>query len=359
MAGVYISYPFCSQKCTFCNFASDVYSHGARARYEKVLLKEIRAHKWCWQPETAYFGGGTPSLMAADLIGELIHAIPGGRLREVTIECAPGTITREMAESWRECGINRVSLGVQSFVTEELRQVGRRHTAEAVNGEVELLRDCGISNINIDLIAGLPSQTRESWAESLDWIERISPPHVSVYIFEVDEDSRLGNELLLGGTRYGAGRVPDDGLVAEFYETAVDRLQAIGIERYEISNFAQPGWESRHNLKYWELERYVGFGLDAHSFDGVRRWSNPDTLDEYFAGRHTQTAPCDISEEHFFVGLRLMKGITPSRDEWSRFAQPIQKWTAAGMLRQDGSQLRLTREAVPVSNEIFQDFLHA
>lgn len=359
MPGVYISYPFCAQKCTFCNFASDVYSRDARAKYEKVLLKEIGAHNWSWQPETAYLGGGTPSLMPVEFLGELMAAIPGERLRELTIECAPGTITCELAGSWRECGVNRVSLGVQSFVTKELRQIGRRHTAEVVKAEVELLRDCGISNINIDLIAGLPGQTRESWAESLDWIERISPPHVSVYIFEVDEDSRLGNELILGGRRYGAGRVPDDGLVAEFYETAVDRLQRMGIERYEISNFAQPGWESRHNLKYWKLEPYAGFGLDGHSFDGTRRWSNPDTLDEYFAGAQIDAAYCDVSEEHFFVGLRLMKGIEPTGEEWARFAAPIRKWTDAGMLHKEGPHLRLAAEAVLISNEIFQDFLHA
>lgn len=358
MPGVYISYPFCNQKCTFCNFASDVYSHEVRARYEEALLKEIRTHKWIWQPETAYLGGGTPSLIAGEFLRDLMAAVPGNQLKEATIECAPGTIIRELVESWRECGINRVSLGVQSFVTEELRQVGRRHTADVVKAEVELLRHCGISNINIDLIAGLPGQTRESWAESLDCIEHISPPHVSVYIFEVDEDSRLGNELILGGTRCGAGRVPDDDLVAEFYETAIARLHNIGIERYEISNFAQRGWESHHNLKYWKLEPYVGFGLDAHSFDGARRWSTSDTLDAYFAGNQSDAVMCDISEEHFFVGLRLMKGIEPSPHEWARFAEPIRKWTNAGMLRTEGSKLRLAREAVLVSNEIFQDFLH-
>jgi oxygen-independent coproporphyrinogen-3 oxidase len=323
-----------------------------------VLLKEITAHNWSWQPETIYLGGGTPSLMPVEFLSKLISAVPGERLSEITIECAPGTITRELVESWNKCGVNRASLGVQSFVTQELRQVGRRHTPQIVKAEIEWLRDSGIPNINIDLIAGLPFQTRESWAESLDWVERLSPPHVSVYIFEVDEDSRLGNELILGRARYGADRVPHDGLVAEFYETAVDRLRKTGIERYEISNFARPDWESLHNLKYWKLEPYVGFGLDAHSFDGTKRWSNPDTLDEYFAGRQINAGPCDISEEHFFVGLRLMKGIEPSREEWARFAEPIRKWTTAGMLRKEGPQLRLTREAVLVSNEIFQDFLH-
>ena len=357
MPGVYISYPFCTQKCTFCNFASDVYSREARERYEQILLKEVNGYEWSWQPDTIYLGGGTPSVMPTGLLRELMGAIPNGRLREVTIECAPGTITRESVDVWRECGINRVSLGVQSLVTQELRQVGRRHTAELVQAEIQLLRESGISNINIDLIAGLPGQTRESWAESLEWVERISPPHVSVYIFEVDEDSRLGKEVILGSARYGANCVPDDELVAELYESAVECLHGLVIERYEISNFARPGWESRHNLKYWNLEPYVGFGLDAHSFDGKRRWSNPDTLENYFAGRQVAFTSCDAAEEHFFVGLRLMKGIEPSREEWVRFEQPIQKWVGLGMLKKDGLRLRLSSRAVLISNEIFQEFL--
>ena len=144
------------------------------------------------------------------------------------------------------------------------------------------MRSEGIENINIDLIAGLPEQTSSSWEASLDWIERLAPAHVSVYIFETDEDSRLGQELIRGGVRYGANRMPSDDVMAELYERAVSRLRTHGFERYEISNFARPGFASRHNLKYWQLAPYVGFGLDAHSFDGKARWSNPDTLPLYF-----------------------------------------------------------------------------
>lgn len=357
MPGAYISYPFCTQKCTFCNFASAVYSHDIRERYEAALLEEIRTHRWSWQPETLYFGGGTPSLMAPGLLRNLMDALPGGCLRETTLECAPGTITADSIRAWLACSIDRVSLGVQSFVTDELHQVGRRHTAATVERELALLRDSGLSNINIDLIAGLPGQTRESWEESLDWIERLAPPHVSVYIFEVDEDSRLGNEVILGGRRYGANRVPEDGLVAEFYERAAARLDMLGIRRYEISNFARPGWESRHNLKYWKLEPYDGFGLDAHSFDGTHRWSNPDSVDAYLESRHAPRTRSNPGEEHFFVGLRLAEGIEPTLEEWRRFAQPIEKWTRAGMLRKEGARLRLESKAVLVSNEILQDFI--
>jgi oxygen-independent coproporphyrinogen-3 oxidase len=290
-----------------------------------------------------------------------MDAIPAENLSEVTIECAPGSFGAKNALAWQACGINRVSLGVQSFVTAELRQTGRRHTAESVAADVGILRDAGIANSNIDLIAGLPAQTPESWELSLDWIETLAPPHVSIYLFEIDEDSRLGKEILLGGKRYGAEVVPSDDTTAQLYERAVYRLEKAGLKRYEISNFARRGFESRHNFKYWRLEPYLGFGLDAHSFDGGQRWSNPETIEAYLdnpLSGHLDRKITDLSEEHFFVGLRMTEGIEPTREEWSRWADPIQKWTSAGMLEKDGSRLRLTSQAVLLSNEILQEFLH-
>ena len=358
MAGVYISYPFCSQKCTFCNFASDVSTPSVIAKYQHALLAEIANNRWAWQPETLYFGGGTPSLMPADFLHALVTAIPGEKLTEITLECAPGTITRESIASWQACGINRLSLGVQSFVTKELRQTGRRHDRHIVECELDQLRSAGLTNINIDLIAGLPEQTLASMDESLEWVERLASPHVSLYIFEIDEDSRLGNEILLGGQRYGAPGVPNDELTAQLYEKASQALRRLGYHHYEISNYAHTGFESRHNLKYWLLEPYVGFGLDAHSFDGRHRSSNADMLDAYFNAEKPPSTTTDLSEEHFFVGLRLLDGIEPTAVEWSRFAKPIAKWESAGMLERAGSRLRLTPPAVLVSNEIFQEFLN-
>ncbi|MBV9081750.1 MAG: hypothetical protein JOZ62_03675 [Acidobacteriaceae bacterium] len=243
-------------------------------------------------------------------------------------------------------------------MTTELRRTGRTHTAETVAREISVLRGAGIENINLDLIAGLPGQSRESWNESLDWIDRLQPPHVSVYVFEIDEDSRLGKESLLGGDRYGAGLLPSDDLVAELYEIAISRLEKVGLRRYEISNFAREGWESRHNLKYWQLEPYAGFGLDAHSFDGESRWSNPDDLDAYLSGtRRDIRTPANVSEERFFVGLRLSRGIAPTAEERSRYAQPIAKWVAAGMLVEEDGRLRLSDQGVLLSNEVLQEFI--
>ena len=359
MAGYYISYPFCNQKCTFCNFASGVSPAETIVRYHAALLTQLRQPSSSLRPETLYFGGGTPSLMPLEFLREVMAMIPSGALPEATMEAAPGTLTPEKLDTWRNCGINRVSLGVQSFSTSELRQTGRCHTAETVTNDVAMLRAHGITNFNIDLIAGLPHQTRESWRASLDYIARLETPHVSVYIFEVDQDSRLGNEMLLGGVRYGASIMPSDDLIADLYETAVTQLADIGIPRYEISNFARPGFESRHNLKYWQLESYLGFGLDAHSHLDGRRFSTADNMADYLddpLGRATDTAT-DPGEEHFFVGLRLDRGIEPTLQEWVRFAAPITKWRNAGMLINHAGRLRLSRTGALVSNEIFQDFL--
>ncbi len=210
MAGVYISWPFCAQKCTYCNFASGVFPRELEAQYLDALCAEIAAADWPWTPATVYLGGGTPGSMRPPDLERVLARVPGKPWLEATLEAAPGALDRAAVEAWRDCGINRVSLGVQSFVEDELRRTGRKHTAAGVERDVALLRDCGIAEINIDLIAGLPSQTLESWRASLQWIERLAPPHVSVYMLEIDADSRLGHELLAGGSRYGAPLVPQE-----------------------------------------------------------------------------------------------------------------------------------------------------
>jgi oxygen-independent coproporphyrinogen-3 oxidase len=364
MAGVYISYPFCAQKCTYCNFASGVFPRELEPRYVASLVSEILQHQWRWQPETVYLGGGTPSGMASGDLDRILSSIPGcGNWKEATIEVAPGAITVECAAAWLRAGINRVSLGVQSFVQRELARTGRKHTPQVVADEIMLLRSAGLHNINVDLIAGLPGQTRASWSESLSWIERIQPPHVSVYMLEIDEDSRLGAEVLLNGKRYGAPDVPSDELTAEFYETAVERLGQMGIQRYEISNFARPAFESLHNLKYWQLEPYAGFGADAHSFDGAMRGQNIESPSDYVAriesgqSARIDSTEANAAEERFFVGLRLTYGVEPRVEEWLRFEQPIQRFIAEGLLARDGSRLRLTDRGVLFSNEVFAEFI--
>jgi oxygen-independent coproporphyrinogen-3 oxidase len=358
VSGVYISYPFCAQKCTYCNFASGVFPRETEVRYRQALAREMGAHLWQWTPDTVYLGGGTPSSLSPEDLRALLRAIPGRPWAEATIEAAPGGITPDAARAWADAGINRVSLGVQSFVEKELRRTGRTHTAQTVAAEIGVLRANGICNINIDLIAGLSAQTATSWGESLDWVERLAPEHVSVYMLEVDQDSRLGREMLLGGVRYGAGDAPSDDATADFYELAVDRLAAVGIVRYEISNFARPGFESRHNLKYWKLEPYAGFGADAHSFDGRTRHQNPESIDDYLTGAGQIDDVPHQSDERFFIGLRLSAGIRPDAAEWRRYDAPIHRFLDAGLLETDGATLRLTRRGVLLSNEVFQEFVN-
>lgn len=363
MPGVYISFPFCSQKCTYCNFASGVMPRTLEGQYIEALRSEIVRHAWRWTPDTVYLGGGTPSQMDPDTLESILALVPWRPWKEATIEAAPGSISAEKAAAWRRSGLNRVSLGVQSFATRELARTGRRHTAETVARDVETLRSAGFEKINIDLIAGLPSQTHESWQESLDWVAKLAPDHVSVYMLEVDEDSRLGRELLAGGSKYSAGDVPSDDLIVEFYEAACEQLEAQGIHRYEISNFARPGSESLHNLKYWRLEPYVGFGADAHSFDGNLRGQNVETALAYVqqmgerGNAVAETVKADLFSERFFVGLRMSEGIRPDAAEWARFEEPIGRFLEEGLLERHGEFLRLTRQGVLLSNEVFAEFV--
>jgi oxygen-independent coproporphyrinogen III oxidase len=357
MAGVYVSYPFCAQKCTYCNFASGVFPRELEAKYVDALRAELRAAAWPWTPETVYLGGGTPSQIDPQALAELLAEIPGRpqgeKWSEATMEAAPGTVTAEKAAVWTCAGINRVSLGVQSFMTPELARTGRKHTAEIVEREVALLREAAIESINVDLIAGLPGQTRASWSESLDWMEKLGVPHVSVYMLEVDEDSRLGREILGSGVRYGAAEVPADDDIADFYELAVERLARMGIERYEISNFARPGFESRHNLKYWRREPYLGFGADAHSFDGAMRWQNPESAAEYVAGFPApERIPADPKAERFFLGLRLREGVPGGE-----FPEVIDRFEREGLLERSHGRVRLTPRGVLLSNEVFAEFV--
>lgn len=354
MAGVYISYPFCAQKCSYCNFASGVFPKDLEPLYQNRLVNEIRGTEWMFTPETLYLGGGTPSLWDLNDLQAVLQALPGAPWHEATMEAAPGTLTKERVAAWVRLGINRVSLGVQSFVDREIRRTGRKHSAEIVAADVALLRECGIDSINLDLISGLAEQTPESWQQSLDWVLRLEVPHVSVYILEVDEDSRLGAEVLLNGKRYGARDIPSEDQQADFYEQAVERLAEAGIYRYEISNFARPGAESAHNLKYWKLEPYLGFGADAHSFDGKWRWQNIEDVKSYALG---STAPdrtlADVKNEKYWVGLRLSEGVVAG----NRFGNEISNLVRDGLLERKDDRIRLTPRGVLVSNDVFQEFL--
>jgi oxygen-independent coproporphyrinogen-3 oxidase len=259
------------------------------------------------------------------------------------------------------------------MVTRELRATGRSHDSETVAAAFANLKEAGIENITADLIAGLPHQTEESWEETLRLLSQLRPAHLSVYMLEVDADSRLGKEILVGGKRYGAGTVPSEEQVVQFYSIALQRLRDSGFERYEISNFAQPGRASRHNDKYWTGAPYFGFGLDAHSYDGQRRWSNTDNLSDYLNALERAKAPIrewkllgdrERLEERFFLGLRRLQGISLESLEKEfgvpvrrRYEQKIRGLHEAGWLVEEGDRLRLTDEGVLFSNDVFAELL--
>jgi len=385
--GIYISVPFCKTKCSYCNFASDVFSRAVFERYvDRVCADVAKARQTAddmggqieAEVDSIYLGGGTPTVLAAEQLRRVFEAVrsefsvqPNA---EITVECAPGTLTPEVLATLLHCGVNRVSLGAQSFVDAEAAAVGRLHKRATVLDDIARLRAAGITNINVDLIAGLPHQTAESWQASLEEAIATGAPHLSVYMLEVDEDSRLGRELIAGGTRYHAHFVPDEDATADFYLAACDTLQAAGITQYEISNFARAGFESRHNLKYWTRQPYVGFGVDAHSMlasaapeaEAVR-FATADALEKYVAGsplRKTLISREAALEEAFFLGLRLNRGVN-LHEVASRFGkaalenvQPVvRELVADALLQPSGDSIRLTSRGRLLSNEVFQAFL--
>lgn len=385
--GLYISVPFCRTKCTYCNFASDVFSRSVFQRYvDRVCADMERANETvaqiggCFERavDSIYLGGGTPTVLDITQLQRLFVTISQNfevqPNAEITVECAPGTLAPTVIEALHGCGVNRVSLGVQSFVDQEAASVGRLHNQETVLADIARLRAVGISNINIDLIAGLPHQTVASWAYSVEQAIASQVPHASVYMLEVDQDSRLGRELIAGGTKYHAHFVPDEDLTADLYLMAGERLEKTGVPQYEISNFARPGYQSRHNLKYWTRQPYLGFGVDAHSMLPVLeagleavRFSFPDSLEAYVAGGALTSIKISSStalEETFFLGLRLTSGLNLpevaaefGEDSVSGVSESIAEFVRTGLMERLGDVIRLTPRGRLLSNEVFERFI--
>jgi oxygen-independent coproporphyrinogen-3 oxidase len=421
--GLYISIPFCRSKCTYCNFASGVYPASQHERYVDRVIDDLRnAARWAAQAgvhlprrvDTVYLGGGTPNLLAPELVARLFAAVRAefsvDSDAEITVECAPGQFVPGTLDALASAGVNRVSLGVQSFVDAEARATGRLHTRAVVEDDLRRLRATGITNLNLDLIAGLAGQTLISWEESLSALIDSRGLHASVYMLEVDEDSRLGRELLGGGARYYAQAVPSDDAIARMYERALERLHAAGFSQYEISNFSGTGFESRHNLRYWQRRPYLGVGLDASSmlratappqpesdssqistkYQGttsavpqilpydetalspatpdVLRATTTDDLDAYLAGSSpSETAWLSVDRQHeeaWFLGLRLNSGVSLAALEaefGSARVEPArltaQQLASKGLLELDGSIARLTPRGQMLSNDVFAEFL--
>jgi oxygen-independent coproporphyrinogen-3 oxidase len=395
--GIYIQVPFCQTKCTYCNFHTGVVAREKYGPYAGAVRREIAelaagteisslrdAHL-----DTVYFGGGTPSLLepsalagilqslrqnfvfadSALLPSDLTHEAASAARAEITLEADPETITPDKAQAWIAAGFDRISLGVQSFDDRELQAAGRMHRRADIFEAARILRGAGFRNICMDLIAGLAQQTHASWDESLSRILDIRPQHISIYLLEIDEGSRLGKESLAGGSRYSAEAIPSDDAMAGSYESACARLAASGYEHYEISNWGLPGFRSRHNLKYWRREPYLGLGAGAHSFDGTKRWSNVHDSAQYVTCIESGVSPREQIEpvtqqqaldEELFLGLRQLEGIDLARVE-KKYGVSLRARIAGlreqGLLEMDGTLLRLAPAHLTVSNEVFVELL--
>jgi oxygen-independent coproporphyrinogen-3 oxidase len=361
--GLYFHIPFCEQHCHYCTFPITVLPKSEHAPYIRNLRKELALAELATAPETVYLGGGTPSLLGSDLIEQLLTNVVGAA-NEVSIEVNPGTLDPELLDVYLQLGINRVSLGVQSFDASELRRAGRLHAWDDSVRDFELLRRKGFANISIDLIAGMPEQSPEVWDANLDWVEQLSPEHVSIYLLEL-EDSAIWSKM-------GIERHSDDDH-SWFYSRASERFEKFGYRHYETSSWARPGAECRHNLGYWTGVPYRGLGMGAHSFiDGKRFWnvrSVPDYgryIDEGrlpVGGTETLT-PRIRMEEAYLLGLRQMDGFdvwTVAKDlgidypqDWFERLEELQK---AELVHFDGKVLKLTPSGLLVANNVTEELL--
>lgn len=376
-SGLYIQVPFCQTKCTYCNFHTGVFSSQLYEPYARAVCREveIRARWDAWATfDTAYFGGGTPSLLEPESLARILSVVRANfacQFEEVTLEADPETITREKADAWLAAGFNRVSLGAQSFNDVELKAAGRMHRRADISAAVSTLRAAGFENLTLDLIAGLPHQTADSWRDSVESLLALGAEHISIYMMEIDEGSRLGREAISGGGRYSAGELPSDDAMADSYELACGWLADAGFEHYEISNWGRPGFRSQHNLKYWRREPYLGLGAGAHSFDGRRRWANAHEPAGYVASIELGKLPTEQEsivserealEERIFLGLRQLEGIDlsslPGAPDASLRSR-IERMRRDGLVIVEGGRLRLAPDRLTVSNDVLVELMEA
>ena len=365
--GLYVHIPFCVRKCNYCDFCSfpeERIAPEARALYIDTLASEILGYKR--EPritvDTVFFGGGTPTLLAPSelekifcAIGSAFDILPDA---EITIEANPGTVTREKLTAYRRLGINRLSIGLQSIHENELKILGRIHNYAGFEKTLRLARECGFDNVSVDLMYGIPEQTVDSFAKTLDTAIALAPEHVSAYGLIIEEGTPFFE-------RVNTLALPDEDAECDMYRLAIDKLSAAGYSHYEISNYAREGRESQHNLHYWHCDEYIGVGVAAHSYFDGNRYFNPDDLNEYTAG----SRPCaddsgDGEFEYAMLAFRLAEGLSLS-DYEARFShgftegreEPISRYVTLGYMRHDGDRIALTDDGMYVSNAILSELL--
>ncbi len=377
--GIYVHIPFCVKKCAYCDFLSFPAGEDAQAAYVDSLAGEILREKGRWELEvsTVFFGGGTPSLLPAGAIARILHVLretfPFGRDVEITVECNPGTLDAKKLASYLQAGVNRLSIGLQSASDGELALLGRIHTWDGFLRTFSLARDMGFSNINVDLMFGLPGQTAASWGQTLGKVRKLRPEHLSAYGLMVAEGTPFFDRYGADAARREKGEtsvfLPQEEEERAMYRLCGELLRNAGYARYEIANFALPGKACRHNLGYWRRTPYLGFGLGAASFAGNARWSNNTDFSQYLAGNWKGEAgmPLSVSEqmeEVLFLGLRMEEGVSEAAfaaqfqtSIEQAYGPVLEKWRKLGLLARESGRVFLTDAGIDVSNQIFASFL--
>ena len=370
--GLYLHIPFCEAICNYCNFNRRLLDAGLKRRYLDALSLEIGSCQDGGRVDSVFFGGGTPSVLEPSEVSQLItrcrSSFAVDSAAEITLEMNPETASRERLDGYRAAGVTRLSLGVQSFRDDELRRLGRLHTADRAIEAFGQARAAGFDDISVDLMVWLPEQTLSHWCESVETLVDLGPDHASLYLLELYPNAPLQEEMARGGW----SQAPDE-TAAEMYHTGLDRLDTAGYRQYEISNVARPGRRSRHNLKYWSGGAWVGFGCGAHSTRDGRRWHNVSDVGSYIdrlTGGTSPVAACrTLSAEErltdtLFLGLRLSEGVDVTRverryavDVWARWGRELAPFVEDGVLSRDRYRLRLTRNGMLLANEVMQVFV--
>lgn len=367
---LYVHIPFCVRKCQYCDFLSGPSDEETKDRYIEALLKEIRAaeHTEDYEIVSVFIGGGTPSALKAEAIASIMRTLQEQFFfcedAEVTIEANPGTVDLEKLTIYRNVGINRLSLGLQSTDAEELKLLGRIHSYEEFLKSYEWARKAGFSNINIDLMFAIPGQTGEAWRQHLYQVAELNPEHISAYSLIIEEGTPFAEQNL---------DLPDEDTEYQMYEDTAEILERYGYRQYEISNYAKQGYMCRHNAGYWQRREYLGFGLGASSLYRGMRFSNTRRMQEYLKeSRNPDQIRKDVTvlsrneqiEEFMFLGLRMTEGISEKKFEenfdvrlMDIYGDILQKYEETGFMEHIETKWRLTRKGIHVSNHILADFL--
>ena len=374
MLGLYLHIPFCSAICNYCNFNRGLFDAAVKERYVMALLQEIRTAADGSPADSIFFGGGTPSLLESSEVASLVAACRESFAcaadTEITLEANPETVSPETLEGFRAAGVNRLSVGVQSFRDDELQRLSRLHSASRAEQAFRMARAAGFDNISLDLMMWLPQQTIAQWLESIDALIALGPEHASMYLLELYPNAPLRDAMARGQWSLA----PEDD-AADMYLSGLERMDQAGYAQYEISNVARPGREARHNLKYWRDESWLGFGCGAHSTrDGVR-WKNLSGTEDYIAavsgGRPASVERRVLSaaervEDALFTGLRLNEGLDLQAvqrryglDFLGQFGAELQPFVDQGLLIYDHGCVRLTRAGMLLAHEIMTVFISA